>query len=687
MFSVSGCARDCPKEVDLFARLKTGDFPSLDWSADDNSLATDKNRSTSRKLSTPVRLLMERLAHWLATCRLNSVVSVPIVARLAQAASAESQPVLSLPFRGSTAQGVSNGNPTAQNETSSSVIGNAPSWDSQRQMHVELSSIQTTQIESIAFPTSPIRMLTSTDAHRFESKGSGLVSIAGKLATSPIGLVLPGPTQASGTQITAPSSPGMTLSIQDMQSASAQYAEVLPGQVTGSASESVRQPVPAATVSDSSIFPWVSFSYSDHPLPPNGAQTVVSFQSPELPESSAGQLLTGALPSGQAKTAAPQSGLALPRSVNERGSTGKATASSPTSQSISISAFLQMATIWTNSVAVPSPERDLSSIDESLPSGGHASIIEVASVKTVSEPTASTEPVATAAQTSDTNLAIPSTAIGSGIGLSNTTPIPQNAVDHISFELTLQSQSTNDANGPVAAANSANDLVGTVGTTTPPRGIVLRPAAASPGTDSDASDALDDTGDETASRRATGPSNVGSVNILGPATDPGGSVAPAAQVLPTALASHATQKSEAAAASIPAAPTIDLTEAKVSTPSGLVHDVQLRLPGEAGANVSVRLSDRLGQVQISVRSTDQATATTLRQDLSALSASLEKQGWKTDVSELPQRAIHDLRDPSSQQQSDQSGRQRSSPQWEEPPDRRRPNSNDRWAEIDQQETK
>ena len=268
--------------------------------------------------------------------------------------------------------------------------------------------------------------------------------------------------------------------------------------MTGSASESVRQPVPAATVSDSSIFPWVSFSYSDHPRPPNGAQTVVSFQSPELPESSAGQLLTGALPSGQAKTAAPQSGLALPRSVNERGSTGKATASSPTSQSISISAFLQMATIWTRPVAVPSPERDLSSIDESLPSGGHASIIEVASVKTVSEPTASTEPVATAAQTSDTNLAIPSTAIGSGIGLSNTTPIPQNAVDHISFELTLQSQSTNDANGPVAAANSANDLVGTVGTTTPPRVSYCGRQRLRQALILDASDALDDTGDETA---------------------------------------------------------------------------------------------------------------------------------------------------------------------------------------------
>lgn len=110
-------------------------------------------------------------------------------------------------------------------------------------------------------------------------------------------------------------------------------------------------------------------------------------------------------------------------------------------------------------------------------------------------------------------------------------------------------------------------------------------------------------------------------------------------------------------------------------------DITFRLQGQSGETVSVRVSDRAGDIQIAVRSTDPATAATLRHDLPTLQSGLERAGWhmeSTGASTPPAAAMHqpgrgDGSSPDQSRQSAQShakdysqgGRRRSSPndQW------------------------
>lgn len=65
--------------------------------------------------------------------------------------------------------------------------------------------------------------------------------------------------------------------------------------------------------------------------------------------------------------------------------------------------------------------------------------------------------------------------------------------------------------------------------------------------------------------------------------------------------------------------------------SGPARELVVRLEGASGERISVRLAEQSGQVQIAVRSSDPATASLLRQDLSSLTSTLEHAGWKSEV--------------------------------------------------------
>ncbi len=614
------------------------------------------------------------------------MVSLPTFAGLAPGASAETQSVHSILYQGSNAQAVSNGNPTARNETNSSVIGNALAWDSQRQMHAELSSIETTQVGSIASPASSLRTLTSAGPYRFESAWSGLASISSNLGKSPVVLVSAGAAKETTAPITTPSSPGMVLSILDMKGGSGPLVDLRPAQVAEQ-TESVGEAIPSTPASSSQIFSWASFS-SPEPATLNETQAVAIGQSPVLPVSLPGQL-TSALPlSNAVQMAGSNSGSLLQRTPSERASTAKPAANSPADQPASVLSPLEMVTPSNASPVAPDAKPDLPTFDEPTAPRDHALMFQVAAVKTASEPSGSSACADRQLANSGTTPASTTTGISSAAGLPAGDATPRPVVDHFSFELTLQPKNPVVPDDPAGPVGPRNDDRGNAGTDAAsfalaPRTFDSRLASVDTQTGSGASPALDGSTDQAA-KRGIQPSNAELVNVPAQATDPAGSAA----ILPVALAPHTIPKTEVPAASISTGPTIVLPETKAPTPQGLVHDVQLRLQGDAGESVSVRLSDRSGQVEISVRSTDQATATTLRQDLSTLSASLEKQGWKTDLSESPlQRAGHDIRDPSNQQPADQQGRQRSSPEWEEPPERKRSSPNDQWADIKQQETK
>jgi hypothetical protein len=77
--------------------------------------------------------------------------------------------------------------------------------------------------------------------------------------------------------------------------------------------------------------------------------------------------------------------------------------------------------------------------------------------------------------------------------------------------------------------------------------------------------------------------------------------------------------------------------AQNQVPPAAAKEVVVRLQGETGEAISVRLVDQRGQVQVAVRSSDPATANLLRQDLSGLTNNLDRAGWKPEI--LPSTSI------------------------------------------------
>ena len=258
----------------------------------------------------------------------------------------------------------------------------------------------------------------------------------------------------------------------------------------------------------------------------------------------------------------------------------------------------------------------------------------------------------------------------------------QSVVDHFAFELTMRRQ------GPSLPTDSpSNDIRSTAAYVSPPS-RTLNPRSTVTAMPETVIPSGLDANDRVAVKQNDSDSNATPIILPGASTS---SLTNTVLMVPAP-----SSPTLSGGASKPDLPTISLSEKlPIDTPDkatqptvGVVHEVNLRVQAESGESVSVRLSDHSGQVQISVRSTDQAAATTLRQDLSSLSAGLERQGWKTDVSGvLPQTGFHDGRDLANVRHSDDQGRQQSQPDWQAPPDKKRPSPGDQWAELNEQETK
>ena len=56
-------------------------------------------------------------------------------------------------------------------------------------------------------------------------------------------------------------------------------------------------------------------------------------------------------------------------------------------------------------------------------------------------------------------------------------------------------------------------------------------------------------------------------------------------------------------------------------------DLNMRLQGQSGESINLRISERAGDIQISVRSSDQGTANVLKHELPSIEAGLERAGW------------------------------------------------------------
>jgi hypothetical protein len=107
-------------------------------------------------------------------------------------------------------------------------------------------------------------------------------------------------------------------------------------------------------------------------------------------------------------------------------------------------------------------------------------------------------------------------------------------------------------------------------------------------------------------------------------------------------------------------------------------EMVVRVEGESGAVVSVRLVDLGEQVQVAVRSADPFAAAQLRQDLTSLASNLDRIGWRTDavVSAAPQNLT--LSEPSRPDGESDTGNTGSKPDWDDAPGHRRNTPPELW---------
>jgi hypothetical protein len=72
--------------------------------------------------------------------------------------------------------------------------------------------------------------------------------------------------------------------------------------------------------------------------------------------------------------------------------------------------------------------------------------------------------------------------------------------------------------------------------------------------------------------------------------------------------------------------------------AGPVKEISIRVQSSSGETVHLRVVDQISQVQVGVRSSNTSLASSLRQDLSSLTATLDRLGWKSEVTAAPTQA-------------------------------------------------
>jgi len=138
-----------------------------------------------------------------------------------------------------------------------------------------------------------------------------------------------------------------------------------------------------------------------------------------------------------------------------------------------------------------------------------------------------------------------------------------------------------------------------------------------------------------------------------------------------------------AAPSAPAATHAPEMQDNTAVATGSAKEVAIRLEGQSGQTINVKLVDQGGQVQVSVRSNDPAAATALRGDLSSLASNLDKAGWKPDITQAAGgnslEPVSQTRQPDRNNQDSQGNRQ---PDWQQQDTpRKRQSVSDLWDEL------
>lgn len=156
-----------------------------------------------------------------------------------------------------------------------------------------------------------------------------------------------------------------------------------------------------------------------------------------------------------------------------------------------------------------------------------------------------------------------------------------------------------------------------------------------------------------------------------------GTTNPVSQGLDSGLAATVKESRQTLQSSIEIQPK-DLQESSNATPA---KEILMKIQGQSGETISVRLVDQGGQVQIGVRSSDPNTAASLRQDLSSLTSNLERAGWKAEAATTVPETVLNTNNSKSSSDDSESSSNRNYPEWQEQPGRRKQTTADLWDET------
>lgn len=117
-----------------------------------------------------------------------------------------------------------------------------------------------------------------------------------------------------------------------------------------------------------------------------------------------------------------------------------------------------------------------------------------------------------------------------------------------------------------------------------------------------------------------------------------------------------------------------------SVQTNVKTDMNLKMQSQSGDNVTVRLSERAGGIQVTVRSSDPTTSAMLRHELPNIQAGLEQAGWQLSGTSS-QHASQQHSNGNHSQGGDQGGNDQRSGYGAQEQQKRRNNSQHQWSEL------
>ncbi len=129
-------------------------------------------------------------------------------------------------------------------------------------------------------------------------------------------------------------------------------------------------------------------------------------------------------------------------------------------------------------------------------------------------------------------------------------------------------------------------------------------------------------------------------------------------------------------------PTFQAADISDNAPAGgSAKEVAIRLQSQSGESINVKLVDQGGQVQVTVRSSDPEAASALRQDLSSLTSSLDKAGWKPEVTVASGNSFEPVNQARQTDRNNQDSQGNKQPEWQQETPKKRQSVSDIWDEL------